>query len=133
MVVRYFHFFFRVNVDHFVFFFEIRYAKNAYGQMGVIPENYVQALADPPEPNEPPPLTTFNQGHSSSNAYNGNNNNARTSFPPPYDHQYMNPASTGNWQSHEPTTWSPPPPPQQQPTVRYMHYFSCTNHLLLLY
>lgn len=100
--------------------------------MGVIPENYVQALADPPEPNEPPPLTTFNQGHSTSNTYNGNNN-PRTSFPPAYDEHYMNSGSIGNWQPNEPKAWSPPPPPQQPYAVRYMHCFPCINHLLLLY
>jgi hypothetical protein len=83
-----------------------RYAKSAAGQVGVIPENYVQALADPPEPNEPPPpLSTFsnpNNHYPNLDGIHSNNNTSRTSTPssyppPPYDHQYMNPAPSNNW------------------------------------
>jgi hypothetical protein len=88
----------------------IRYAKSSSGQVGVIPENYVQALADPPEPNEPPPpLSTFshsNNNYPNLDVFNSNSNNtSRTStqpnYPPPpaYDHQYMNPTTYNNWQA----------------------------------
>ena len=80
-----------------------RYAKNAVGQVGVIPENYVETLADPPEPQEPPPLmTTFSHSsttspplYPSSDIYHNTN---RTSYPdPPH---YMNPMAIGNsWQN----------------------------------
>lgn len=91
--------------------------------MGVIPENYVQALADPPEPNEPPPpLSTFSSPYPNLDGFNNNTNNtARTSNPSPYDqHQYMNPATYNNtWQSHDTTPWPSSPPA----SVRYRHTY----------
>jgi len=108
-------------------FFIQRYAKNSSGQVGVIPENYVQAVADPPEPNEPPPpLSTFSSPYPNLDGFNSNNNGPRTSYPPPYDqHQYMNPATynnnTNNWQtqSHETSAW----PSSPQNNVRYIYLF----------
>jgi len=102
-----------------------RYAKNSSGRVGVIPENYVQALADPPEPNEPPPpLSTFSNTNNifpSLDGFGSSNNNAsRTSNPPPYDsHQYMNPASYNNWQPQESAAW-PSLSSSPQPNVRYI-------------
>ncbi|CAF1236556.1 unnamed protein product [Adineta ricciae] len=97
------------------------YAKNSSGRMGVIPENYVQALADPPEPNEPPPaMSTFshtNNNYPNLDVFGSNNNTTKSSYSPPaYDqHQYMNPGTyTNNWQTQEASAWpsSPPLPPQ---------------------
>lgn len=98
---------------------EIRFAKNAYGQMGVIPQNYVQAVADPPEPAEPPPSSsTFSgSGYPNLDTFNGNNtNNARLSSSS-FGHTYMNPSDMGNWQPQEQPAWAPPPPVQQPPPV----------------
>ncbi|CAF0928284.1 unnamed protein product [Adineta ricciae] len=98
------------------------YAKNSSGRMGVIPENYVQALADPPEPNEPPPaMSTFshtNNNYPNLDVFGSNNNTAKSSYSPPaYDqHQYMNPGTyTNNWQAQDTSAWasSPPLPPPQ--------------------
>jgi hypothetical protein len=82
----------------------IRYAKNATGKIGVIPENYVQALADPPEPNEPPPpLSTFSYNTQQSNSFNREifnsaTNASRSSHQPVVDeHQYMNPEAFNDW------------------------------------
>jgi len=95
--------------------------------MGVIPENYVQALADPPEPIEPPPppppLATFSSSYPHPGAQNGNNNMSRTPFATAhYDEgSYMNSSTVNNW---------PSVPPQAN--VRYMDLFSCMKFLFLL-
>ena len=121
-----------------------RYAKNSSGRMGVIPENYVQALADPPEPNEPPPaMSTFS--HTSNNypnldAFGNNNNTAKSSYSPPaYDqHQYMNPGThTNNWQTQEISPWALAPPlPPQLTNVRHIFLrtdlYLCPTHRLPL-
>ncbi|UJR37399.1 hypothetical protein I4U23_030104 [Adineta vaga] len=93
------------------------FAKSSYGQVGVIPENYVEALVDPPEPNEPPPaLSTFshtNNNYPNLDVLSSNNNTSQSTYPPPpYDqHQYMNPATyTNNWQSQETSAWPSSPP-----------------------
>ncbi|CAF3985360.1 unnamed protein product [Rotaria sp. Silwood2] len=104
------------------------YAKNSAGQVGVIPENYVQALADPPEPNEPPPpppLFTFsnpNNTYLNKDLFNPNNNVSKPaippSHPPPYDPpQYMNPTTTISWQPVEPSAWPSSPSPVQPTQV----------------
>ncbi|CAF3611984.1 unnamed protein product [Adineta steineri] len=98
------------------------YAKNSSEKVGVIPENYVQALADPPEPNEPPPppppMSTFansNNNYPNLDVFNSNNNVAKSSFPPPYDqHQYMNPNTYNNWQAPEQPAWQAPSSPSYQ-------------------
>ncbi|CAF0776928.1 unnamed protein product [Rotaria sp. Silwood1] len=101
------------------------FAKNSSGQVGVIPENYVQALADPPEPNEPPPpLSTFsntNNTYLNKDIFNSNNNLSKTSsipssHPPSYDPpQYMNPTSYNNWQPIDSSTWQSSSPSPVQP------------------
>ena len=95
----------------------IRYAKNASGQVGVIPENYVQALADPPEPNEPPPpFSTFSTANHSMDTFSHNANTSRSSYQSNADPPlYMNPVVTNNWQPPELPSWSP----AQRP-VRYL-------------
>lgn len=95
----------------------IRYAKNASGHVGVIPENYVQALADPPEPNEPPPsFSTFSTANHSMDTFNHNANTSRSSYQSNADPPlYMNPVVTNSWQPPELPSWSP----AQRP-VRYL-------------
>lgn len=118
MVVRInllFNIFFLSN--KFIFYFQ-RYAKNSAGQVGVIPENYVQASDDPPEPSVPPPPPA--SVYPSFDGFNGNTNHSdsRSSNPPPYKpHTYMNPSSYGdtNWSSNNSTPW----PSSPQVNVRY--------------
>ncbi|CAF3401772.1 unnamed protein product [Rotaria socialis] len=89
------------------------YAKSASGKVGVIPQNYVEALSDLPEPNEPPPppLSSFSNP---ANVYfnrdltNTNFNTSKTSIPTFDPPQYMNPTTYSNWQSQDPPAWSPP-------------------------
>jgi hypothetical protein len=99
----------------------IRYAKNSSGQVGVIPENYVQALADPPEPNEPPPpLSSFSSSnHSMYPSMDTHHNNANTSrssiqsnVEPPL---YMNPNAANNWPAPDLPAWSPAQRPVRYP------------------
>lgn len=116
-----------------------RYARNNAGNFGVIPENYVESLLDPPEPNEPPPplppypasISSF----SSHGSYNNGNNN-RSNYSPNVDsHEYMNPASLGNWAAQsDPNNWR-----QIQRTVRKWNdqfywsvCFSEGTHFLML-
>jgi len=80
------------------------YAKNSSGRVGVIPENYVETLADPPEPQEPPPpLATFAHSSASSPLYPSSDlytNFNRTSYndqPPSYLNQTS--SITNNWQN----------------------------------
>ncbi|CAF1281027.1 unnamed protein product [Rotaria sordida] len=104
------------------------YAKSSSGQVGVIPENYVQALADPPEPNEPPPpLLTFsnpNNTYLNRDIFNSNNNVPKPSSPPihspSYDPpQYMNPTNFNTWQSTDSSAW-PPPTPSSSSSVQQL-------------
>ncbi|CAM2700114.1 unnamed protein product [Rotaria socialis] len=96
------------------------YAKSASGKVGVIPQNYVEALSDLPEPNEPPPppLSSFSNP---ANVYfnrdltNTNFNTSKTSIPTFDPPQYMNPTTYSNWQSQDPPAWSPPITAQSNP------------------
>lgn len=95
------------------------YAKNSSGEVGVIPENYVQALADPPEPNEPPPsFSTFSNNYPNLNAFDSNGNSGRTAYhqPPSYEqHSSMYPQTnymnTNSWQAQDTTPWQSSAPP----------------------
>lgn len=107
-----------------------RYAKSSSGQVGVIPENYVQAVADPPEPKEPPPqISTFSNAYPNLDGF-PSINGSRTSNPPPYDpHQYINPATYSNtsWQSQETSPW----PSSPQINVRHKFLYICLFIYLL--
>ena len=89
----------------------IRYAKNTSGKLGVVPENYVQALADPPEPNEPPPPVSYpslNRSYPSYDSNSSSNNNSRASYQSNSDpHHYMNPEAMTNWSAPELPSWTP--------------------------
>ncbi|MCC7159899.1 MAG: hypothetical protein IT281_10225 [Ignavibacteria bacterium] len=108
-------FFFDILLRLYSFVIKNRYAQSASGKVGVIPQNYVEALSDLPEPNEPPPppLSSFSNPANTYLNRDLTNTNYNTSKPssqtPPNDPpQYMNPSPYNNWQSQDPPAWSAP-------------------------
>ncbi len=92
----------------------IRFARSSTGKVGVIPENYVLALHDPPEPTvPPPPVSSYLNQNPKPGLYNGNGNTSRSSggsgqYDPP---TYMNPIDGNrNWQAPETPAWPAAPP-----------------------
>ena len=112
----------------YLFGIQKRFAKNSFGEIGVIPENYVQALADPPEPTEPPPsFSTFSNNYPNLDTFNGNGTrSAYQPQPPSYDqHSSMYPQpnymNNNSWQTSDTTPWQASAPTMN---VRWIRMFS---------